>query len=297
MTNKNNKSIILYVVLVIALLIGMTFMLSQFQTGQTQTTTYSEVVGYFQDNKVSEFSLDLGSGQLNYKLKGETGKDGKEKVNTYKVPHVGLFVEAVEPIVLEYNKDNPDDRIEFVYKEAKDYSFLMSLIPIVLLIGAMVFFWFYMMKQTNGGGKISQFGKAQLKNTAQQAKKTTFAEVAGAEEEKEELAEIVEFLKNPKKFNELGARIPKGVLLMGPPGTGKTLLARAVAGEAAVPFFSISGSDFVEMFVGVGASRVRDLFDQAKKNAPSIIFIDEIDAVGRHRGPVLAAVTMKESRL
>ena len=259
-------------------------MLSQFQTGQTQTTTYSEVVGYFQDNKVSEFSLDLGSGQLNYKLKGETGKDGKEKVNTYKVPHVGLFVEAVEPIVLEYNKDNPDDRIEFVYKEAKDYSFLMSLIPIVLLIGAMVFFWFYMMKQTNGGGKISQFGKAQLKNTAQQAKKTTFAEVAGAEEEKEELAEIVEFLKNPKKFNELGARIPKGVLLMGPPGTGKTLLARAVAGEAAVPFFSISGSDFVEMFVGVGASRVRDLFDQAKKNAPSIIFIDEIDAVGRHRG-------------
>lgn len=150
MTNKNNKSIILYVVLVIALLIGMTFMLSQFQTGQTQTTTYSEVVGYFQDNKVSEFSLDLGSGQLNYKLKGETGKDGKEKVNTYKVPHVGLFVEAVEPIVLEYNKDNPDDRIEFVYKEAKDYSFLMSLIPIVLLIGAMVFFWFYMMKQTNG---------------------------------------------------------------------------------------------------------------------------------------------------
>ncbi len=284
MTNKNNKSIILYVVLVIALLIGMTFMLSQFQTGQTQTTTYSEIVGYFQDNKVSEFSLDLGSGQLNYKLKGETGKDGKEKVNTYKVPHVGLFVEAVEPIVLEYNKDNPDDRIEFVYKEAKDYSFLMSLIPIVLLIGAMVFFWFYMMKQTNGGGKISQFGKAQLKNTAQQAKKTTFAEVAGAEEEKEELAEIVEFLKNPKKFNELGARIPKGVLLMGPPGTGKTLLARAVAGEAAVPFFSISGSDFVEMFVGVGASRVRDLFDQAKKNAPSIIFIDEIDAVGRHRG-------------
>ncbi|MDD6236850.1 MAG: ATP-dependent zinc metalloprotease FtsH [Clostridiales bacterium] len=284
MTNKNNKSIILYVVLVIALLIGMTFMLSQFQTGQTQTITYSEVVGYFQDNKVSEFSLDLGSGQLNYKLKGETGKDGKEKVNTYKVPHVGLFVEAVEPIVLEYNKDNPDDRIKFSYKEAKDYSFLMSLIPIVLLIGAMVFFWFYMMRQTNGGGKISQFGKAQLKNTAQQAKKTTFAEVAGADEEKEELAEIVEFLKNPKKFNELGARIPKGVLLMGPPGTGKTLLARAVAGEAAVPFFSISGSDFVEMFVGVGASRVRDLFDQAKKNAPSIIFIDEIDAVGRHRG-------------
>lgn len=285
MSNKNNtKSIILYVVLVAALLLGMTFILSRFSSAQIDTKKYSEVVGYFQDNKVTEFSLDLGSGQLNYKLKGETDQTGKEKVYTYKVPNVGLFVEAVEPIVLEYNKANPDGRIAFTYKEIKDYSLIITLIPTLLLIGAMVFFWFFMMRQANGGGKMSQFGKAQLKNTAQQSKKTTFAEVAGADEEKEELAEIVEFLKNPKKFNELGARIPKGVLLMGPPGTGKTLLARAVAGEAAVPFFSISGSDFVEMFVGVGASRVRDLFDQAKKNAPSIIFIDEIDAVGRHRG-------------
>ncbi len=285
MTNKSSKgSIVLYVVLVAALLVGMVFMLNRFSSTQVEQKKYSEVVGYFQDNKVSEFSLDLGSGQLLYQLKGETGADGKEKVHTYKVPYVGLFLERIDPIVMEYNQEHPDERIAFTYKEAKDYSFLMSMIPVVILVGLMVVFWFFMMKQANGGGKMSQFGKAQLKNSAQQAKKTTFAEVAGADEEKEELAEIVEFLKNPKKFNELGARIPKGVLLMGPPGTGKTLLARAVAGEAAVPFFSISGSDFVEMFVGVGASRVRDLFDQAKKNAPSIIFIDEIDAVGRHRG-------------
>ncbi len=285
MTNKSSKgSIALYVVLVVALLFGMVFMLNRFSSTQVEQKKYSEVVGYFQDNKVSEFSLDLGSGQLLYQLKDDVGKDGKEKVYTYKVPYVGLFLERIDPLVLEYNQNNPDDRIVFTYKEAKDYSFLMSMIPVVILVGLMVVFWFFMMKQANGGGKMTQFGKAQLKNTAQQAKKTTFAEVAGADEEKEELAEIVEFLKNPKKFNELGARIPKGVLLMGPPGTGKTLLARAVAGEAAVPFFSISGSDFVEMFVGVGASRVRDLFDQAKKNAPSIIFIDEIDAVGRHRG-------------
>ncbi len=285
MTNKTNKSsIVLYVVLVAALLFGMAFMLYQSTGSQVEQKKYSEVIGYFQDNKITDFELDLGSGKLSYKLQGEKDKNGKEIVHTYKVPHVGLFVEQIEPIVFEYNKENPTTRINFTYKEAKDYSFITSLIPIVLLVGAMVFFWFFMMRQANGGGKMNQFGKAQLKNTAQQAKKTTFAEVAGADEEKEELAEIVEFLKNPKKFNELGARIPKGVLLMGPPGTGKTLLARAVAGEAAVPFFSISGSDFVEMFVGVGASRVRDLFDQAKKHAPSIIFIDEIDAVGRHRG-------------
>lgn len=148
----------------------------------------------------------------------------------------------------------------------------------------MVGLFVFMMRQAGAGGKMNQFGKANMKNPVQHGVKTTFADVAGADEEKEELAEIVEFLKNPKKFNELGARIPKGVLLLGPPGTGKTLLARAVAGEAAVPFFSISGSDFVEMFVGVGASRVRDLFEQAKKHAPSIVFIDEIDAVGRHRG-------------
>ncbi len=156
-----------------------------------------------------------------------------------------------------------------------------SLLPMLLLIGV----WFFIMQQTQGGGsKVMSFGKSRAKLHNEEKIKVTFAEVAGAEEAKEELQEVVEFLKHPKKFNDLGARIPKGVLLFGPPGTGKTLLARAVAGEAGVPFFSISGSDFVEMFVGVGASRVRDLFEQAKKNAPCIVFIDEIDAVGRQRG-------------
>ena len=164
-----------------------------------------------------------------------------------------------------------------------DSSWLLTLIPTLLLIVMMVVLFIFMMRQANGGGKYTSFGKANIKNQMN-TRKATFADVAGADEEKHELEEIVDFLKNPRKYSEIGARIPKGVLLMGPPGTGKTLLARAVAGEAGCPFFSISGSDFVEMFVGVGASRVRDLFEQAKKNAPSIIFIDEIDAVGRHRG-------------
>ena len=156
-----------------------------------------------------------------------------------------------------------------------------SLLPMLLLIGV----WFFIMQQTQGGGsKVMSFGKSRAKLHNEEKIKVTFDDVAGAEEAKEELEEVVEFLKHPKKFNDLGARIPKGVLLFGPPGTGKTLLARAVAGEAGVPFFSISGSDFVEMFVGVGASRVRDLFEQAKKSAPCIVFIDEIDAVGRQRG-------------
>ena len=156
-----------------------------------------------------------------------------------------------------------------------------SVIPILLLIGV----WFFIMQQTQGGGgRVMSFGKSRARMSGADKIKVTFRDVAGADEAKQELEEVVEFLKHPKKFNELGARIPKGVLLFGPPGTGKTLLARAVAGEAGVPFFSISGSDFVEMFVGVGASRVRDLFEQAKKNAPCIVFIDEIDAVGRQRG-------------
>ncbi|MBR1586311.1 MAG: AAA family ATPase, partial [Clostridia bacterium] len=158
---------------------------------------------------------------------------------------------------------------------------LPYMIPLVLL---MVMWWYIMRQQTGGGGKVMNFGKSRAAMVDPSKNKVNFSQVAGADEEKEELKEIVDFLKNPKHYVDLGARIPKGVLLVGPPGTGKTLLAKAVAGEANVPFFSISGSDFVEMFVGVGASRVRDLFDQAKRNAPSIVFIDEIDAVGRHRG-------------
>lgn len=274
--NKKGKSILIYVLVLGALLIGFMFMMNMIRpTGETMN--YSEVVDYFQQNKVKRFVIDLGSGELQAEV------EGRDTQLVYRVPNVGLFIELVEPMVVEYNKENPDDQIEFNYLPIQDNSWLLNFLPTLLLIGVMIVFWVIILRQ-QGGGKINQFGKMNAKNGLTQGKKATFADVAGADEEKAELVEIVEFLKNPKKFNELGARIPKGVLLMGPPGTGKTLLARAVAGEAGVPFFSISGSDFVEMFVGVGASRVRDLFEQAKKNAPAIIFIDEIDAVGRHRG-------------
>uniref|UniRef100_UPI004028C3D5 AAA family ATPase n=1 Tax=Dialister sp. TaxID=1955814 RepID=UPI004028C3D5 len=160
-------------------------------------------------------------------------------------------------------------------------NLLSSLLPIIILVGV----WFWIMNQTQGGGgRVMSFGKSRAKMTAEGQVHVNFSDVAGEDEAKEELSEVVDFLKNPGRYTAIGAKIPKGVLLVGPPGTGKTLLAKAVAGEARVPFFSISGSDFVEMFVGVGASRVRDLFAQAKKNAPCIVFIDEIDAVGRQRG-------------
>ncbi len=272
---RSKKNIIIYLA-VLAAVIGLMYMTMQGMLRSSERTEYYTVVGYFQQDQVKQFEVDLGSGELSYTLRDDTRA-------VYRVPNVSLFLSAIEDSVLAHNKEHPDDPIEFNYIRATDNTWLFSLLPIVLLIAGMGLFYYMMMKQ-QGGGKISQFGKANLKQTAQQGRTTTFSEVAGCDEEKEELQEIVEFLKNPAKFNELGARIPKGVLLMGPPGTGKTLLARSVAGEAGVPFFSISGSDFVEMFVGVGASRVRDLFDQAKKNAPSIIFIDEIDAVGRHRG-------------
>ena len=193
------------------------------------------------------------------------------------------FLDDIKPY---YNPASTDE-IPHNLTRATDNSILMEMIPTLIIMIILIVAWVLIMKKMGGGGlggKEMSFGKAKIKNTNDEKRKTTFDDVAGADEEKEELAEVVEFLKAPEKYNKLGARIPKGVLLVGPPGTGKTLLARAVAGEAGVPFFSISGSDFVEMFVGVGASRVRDLFDQAKKNSPCIIFIDEIDAVGRQRG-------------
>ncbi len=184
-------------------------------------------------------------------------------------------------LVKELQQNGVSVKIEKTSNSSLLYVFLSSWLPFILLIG----FWIFLMRQMqSGGNKALSFGKSRARLLSSQQKKVTFKDVAGVEEAKEELTEIIEFLKEPQKFQRLGGRIPKGVLLMGPPGTGKTLLARAIAGEANVPFFSISGSDFVEMFVGVGASRVRDLFEQGKKNAPCIIFIDEIDAVGRHRG-------------
>ena len=243
---------------------------------------YYQVIEYFEKGQVIEYDLNIGTGNLNFKLKDGT-------VTKYTVPNVNLFVDDIHEDVVEYNKANPDNPIKYNYVSGASRNYLLQLIPSVLVMVILLVVGVFFIKRMNNtisgeNNRAMNFGKARVKFGKDEKRKTTFKEVAGADEEKEELQEIVEFLKDPKKFTELGARIPKGVLLVGPPGTGKTLLARAVAGEADVPFFSISGSDFVEMYVGVGASRVRDLFDQAKKSSPAIIFIDEIDAVGRHRG-------------
>lgn len=277
MNKKNMRGIAIYIVLVIAGILALSLFNQQ---PSQEKVKYSTIIGYFENNEVEDFTLDLGSGELVLKLRN----DAQMK---YTVPSVDYFLKTVEPIVEDYNEKNPANQITYDYIQAWTAPWWFSFIPIVVLTLFVIIMWVFIMNQANGGaggGRVMSFGKARVKQVSDEKKRTTFADVAGADEEKEELSEIVQFLKNPHKFNELGARIPKGVLLVGPPGTGKTLLARAVAGEAGVPFFSISGSDFVEMFVGVGASRVRDLFDQAKKNSPSIIFIDEIDAVGRHRG-------------
>lgn len=279
--NNNGKTLLIYLLVSVAIICGLVYMLTSMST-KSSDKKYSEIMEQFDSLNVSQFELDLGSGQLKYKLKGE------DKVYSYTVPNVSLFANEVlggedaENYRKKYNTENPDDPLQYNLIPISDNSFWLNLIPTLLMLGVMIFFFVFMMKNA-GGGKMSSFGKINAK-MAPSSKKATFDDVAGADEEKEELKEIVDFLRDNKKYTEIGARIPKGVLLLGPPGTGKTLLARAVAGEAKVPFFSISGSDFVEMFVGVGASRVRDLFEQAKKNAPAIIFIDEIDAVGRQRG-------------
>ena len=239
---------------------------------------YRTIVDYFRNQQVTEYELDFGTGELTMKL-----NDEKKSTVTYTVPNLSLFLQDTHELVEQYNAEHPDAPIKQYYDAAEPIPWWVDMLPLlfsVLLMGA---FWYFIMKRSGGGSNPMAFAKLKPKQQDPH-NRVTFADVAGADEEKEELEEIVQFLKDPGKFNALGARIPKGVLLMGPPGTGKTLLAKAVAGEAGVPFFSISGSDFVEMFVGVGASRVRDLFEQAKKSAPSIVFIDEIDAVGRHRG-------------
>ena len=280
MDNKKNlRSLAIYLGVPILIIVIMASIYSNVKPQKTYK--YSEIVNYFETQQVTEYTMDLGSGAMAITL-----KDGTKIA--YTAPNVGIVYDDITPYVEQYNKDNPDAKMDYDLKRPAETSWIASLIPTLLLLVGMIVFWWFMMKRLNSSmgdaGKQMNFGKAKIKQMSDEKRKTTFADVAGADEEKEELREIVEFLKNPKKYNELGARIPKGVLLVGPPGTGKTLLARAVAGEAGVPFFSISGSDFVEMFVGVGASRVRDLFDQAKKNSPCIIFIDEIDAVGRQRG-------------
>ena len=279
---------------------------------------YSTVVHYFESNQVTKFSLDLNTGVITMTLKegaqelpnaaeqstaqstggllsgllsssssAPTGvkknDDGTETVS-YKLPYARMFVDHVSDYIAQYDAANPDAPMVYDYVPAKETIPWMEILFYLAMLGCTGFLLFSMMRGGAGGGGIMNVGKAKVKDEHENKKTATFADVAGEDEEKEELKEVVEFLKSPDKFNTLGARIPHGVLLVGPPGTGKTLLARACAGEAGVPFYSISGSDFVEMYVGVGASRVRDLFDKAKKTMPCIIFIDEIDAVGRQRG-------------
>lgn len=278
--NQNNKfkGVFIYLAVIVLLVIGMVTML-QMSATPGEHTTYSKVISEFDNYNVSGYTLDLGSGELQYTLKSDNTKKYK-----YSVPNVSLFLQDTQGYRKAYNEKNPDSQLVEDFYPVSDNSFLLSFLPYLLMVALMIGFTFVIMRQAGGGGKMSQFSKANARTQPSNGPKITFADVAGAEEEKEEMSEIVDFMKNPRKYQELGAKIPRGVLLLGPPGTGKTLLAKAVAGEANVPFFSISGSDFVEMFVGVGARRVRDLFDQAKKHTPSIIFIDEIDAVGRQRG-------------
>ena len=281
MPPKKNKGALVYGLIALAF-IGMLMLFTPMLSQQSEDYTYSQIIEYFDEYKVSEYTIDFGTNELVMKV------DGEEKEISYDLPSISLFLDDInandESYRTEYNKLHPDNPLKLDYYKAKDSSWILTVVPTLLLLVMGIVLFFYMIKQTGGGGKYTSFGKANIKSQVQQGKKATFADVAGADEEKHELQEIVDFLKNPRKYEDIGARIPKGVLLLGPPGTGKTLLARAVAGEAGCPFFPISGSDFVEMFVGVGASRVRDLFEQAKKNAPAIIFIDEIDAVGRQRG-------------
>ena len=312
--NKNNRvrNIILYVTIPLVMLI-MIFSMWGSARNSIVEHKYSQFLDLFRNCYVSEFELNLTSGQVQYKFSDKYIAEQKDKyaesmklqseediqksitaTQHYTVPDSSLFLKDFEEIrdglqiKVELGQlDSETAAITYDIEHGSDAgSYLLSLLPTIIMIGLTVVIFVVLMRRMGGigGDKTMSFGKAKIKKNTDEKRKTTFADVAGADEEKEELKEIVEFLKDPKKFNELGARIPKGVLLVGPPGTGKTLLARAVAGEAGVPFFSISGSDFVEMFVGVGASRVRDLFETAKKNSPSIVFIDEIDAVGRQRG-------------
>lgn len=277
---KNLKNTLLFIGIPIILILSIVFVSGL--NKNTKQKKYYEIVDMVKDNQISEFELNLYSGEFIYKVRGDDVK------YRFVIADPGIFYKDVNEAIAKINQENKgtDNIIKYNYKRGNQNAWLSNLLPTILLIAGIAIFWFFIMKRMGGmmgADRTMNFGKSRAKK-ADNRKKTTFADVAGADEEKEEMVEIVDFLKDPKKFNDLGARIPKGVLLMGPPGTGKTLLARAVAGEAGVPFFSISGSDFVELYVGVGASRVRDLFQEAKKESPAIVFIDEIDAVGRQRG-------------
>ncbi len=271
----NIKSIILYAVLILGIIFGASMLLHNMNAAEE--LTYSEIIDMFYDDSVTKFEVSAGN-----VLTFET-TDGKTYSRTLR--DLGLFLYDIEDYLVAYrNGEIKNLTGGYDIAEPSQSSWLLSFLPYIIVIVIMIIFWVYVMKKSGSMGGVATFGKSRAKNIEPDKRRVLFSDVAGADEEKEELREIVEFLKNPDKYRKLGARIPRGVLLQGPPGTGKTLLAKAVAGEAGVPFLSISGSDFVEMYVGVGASRVRDLFETAKKAPASIIFIDEIDAVGRHRG-------------
>lgn len=309
--DKKLRNIIIYITVAVMVVLGVAFLMTK---NSSESYTTSQLVNLFKEDKVQSYTVNYGTGAVEITLKEgvklkpakdiatsdsivqdttddnitATDPDGKNAKSTAKKVVVRGTLADIERFIDDVSvyTASADEAVSYDYIKGSDNTLLYEFLPILVMGILFVVVWIFIMKKMGGGlgGKEMNFGKAKIKNTNDEKRKTTFEDVAGADEEKEELEEIVEFLKAPDKYNKLGARIPKGVLLVGPPGTGKTLLARAVAGEAGVPFFSISGSDFVEMFVGVGASRVRDLFEQAKKNSPCIIFIDEIDAVGRQRG-------------
>lgn len=309
--DKKLRNIIIYITVAVMVVLGVAFLMTK---NSSESYTTSQLVNLFKEDKVQSYTVNYGTGAIEITLKegvklkpakdiatsdsivqdttddnitatDPNGKNAKSSAKNVVVRGTLADIERFIDDVSVYTA-SADEAVSYDYIKGSDNTLLYEFLPILVTGILFVVVWIFIMKKMGGGlgGKEMNFGKAKIKNTNDEKRKTTFEDVAGADEEKEELEEIVEFLKAPDKYNKLGARIPKGVLLVGPPGTGKTLLSRAVAGEAGVPFFSISGSDFVEMFVGVGASRVRDLFEQAKKNSPCIIFIDEIDAVGRQRG-------------
>ena len=281
-TRKTRGGGFIFYIILIAIIFVVVFAIRQ--SGKNAVNyTYEGFINDLADGKVKDVTIsqnqEIPTGKITVKLSDDSKKNAY--VND---------VEAVEAAIMAYNKTAKDDAV-VTYKQGdvqRDSVFLTTILPFIIVAAVIIFIFVFMNRQAAAGGgsnaKMMNFGKSRAKMMDPKAAKVTFKQVAGLSEEKEELEEIVDFLKNPKKYTDLGARIPKGVILVGPPGTGKTLLAKAVAGEAGVPFFSISGSDFVEMFVGVGASRVRDLFEEAKKNSPCIVFIDEIDAVARRRG-------------
>lgn len=283
--NKNGwRAFLPYIIIPLLFVVSIIAYSQLGQQSMQKKQQYYEVVELFKTDKVSEYNLNLSNGNLKYKLFGDD-----KAVYEYTVPSVQMFVSDIHSYVMKHNEAHSENVVKANYKSGAANSWWVSLLPTLVIMAVMALMMFVMFRRMsnsvmNENNRSMGFGKARIKNNTENKKKVTFADVAGADEEKAELEEIVEFLKDPEKFKTLGARIPKGVLLVGPPGTGKTLLGRAVSGEAGVPFLSISGSDFVEMFVGVGASRVRDLFERAKKNSPAIVFIDEIDAVGRQRG-------------